>query len=49
MAGDTALLDRVARDADRVVPCRCGGFGRMTHDALNEPGEPERYARRRFT
>ena len=49
MTGDTALLDPVARDADRVVLCRCGGFGRVTHVAVNGPGEPERYVRSTFT
>jgi hypothetical protein len=49
MTGDTAELDRVARDADRVVLCRCGGFGRVHHVAVNHPGEPERYVRSGFT
>jgi hypothetical protein len=49
MTGDSAVLDRVARDADRVVLCRCGGIGRITHVAVNAPGEPERFVRGSFT
>jgi hypothetical protein len=48
MTGDTALLDRVGRDTDRVVLCRCGGFRRVTHEAVNQPGEPERFVCRGF-
>jgi hypothetical protein len=48
MGGDTAVLNRIERDADRVVLCRCGGFGRVEHVAVNAPGEPERYLRGSF-
>ena len=43
------VLDRAGRDADRVVLCQCGGFGRVEHIAVNAPGEPERYVRGTFT
>jgi hypothetical protein len=49
MTGDTALLDPVARDADRVALCRCGGFGRVTHSAVPMADQPERYVRSSFT
>lgn len=49
MTGDTAVLDRTRADADRVVLCRCGGFGRVAHRAINQPGEPERFVRSSFT
>ena len=49
MMGDTARLDRSARDADRVVLCRCGGFGRVVHVSVTAPGEPERFVRSAFT
>jgi hypothetical protein len=49
MTGDTAQLDRIHADADRVVLCRCGGSGRVTHVAVSGPGEPERYVRSTFT
>ena len=49
MNGDTEVLDRVRRDADRVVLCRCGGAGRVVHTAVNLPGEPEAYVRATFT
>jgi hypothetical protein len=48
MTGDTALLDRSTKDADRVVLCRCGGFGRVTHVPVSAPGEPERFVRSEF-
>jgi hypothetical protein len=49
MTGDTTVLDRVRRDADRVVLCRCGGFGRVQHVAVNKSDEPERYVRSGFS
>jgi hypothetical protein len=49
MNGDSAVLTRVERDADRVVLCRCGGFGQVVHVAVNAPGEAERYLRGSFT
>ena len=49
MIGDAEVLDRVQRDADRVVLCRCGGAGRVVHTAVNAPGEPESYVRATFT
>ena len=49
MTGDAALLDRVGRDADRVVLCRCGGAGRVTHSAVPGPDGAERYVRTGFT
>jgi hypothetical protein len=49
MIGDTEALDRITADADRVVLCRCGGFGRLEHVLVNLPGEPERYVRGAFT
>ena len=49
MTGDTAVLNRVERDADRVVLCQCGGIGRVQHVAVNAPGEPERFVRSGFT
>jgi hypothetical protein len=48
MIGDTAVLDRIQRDADRVVLCRCGGFGRVEHLLISTPGEPERFVRGSF-
>ena len=47
--GDAEVLDRVQRDADRVVLCRCGGAGRVVHVPVNQPGEPETYVRSTFT
>jgi hypothetical protein len=47
--GDAEMLDRVQRDADRVVLCRCGGVGRVIHAPVNGPGEPESYVRATFT
>ena len=47
--GDAEVLDRVQRDADRVVLCRCGGAGRVDHVPVNQPGEPETYVRSTFT
>ncbi len=47
--GDAEVLDRVQRDADRVVLCRCGGAGRVVHTPVNRPGEPETYVRSTFT
>ncbi|WP_324275602.1 hypothetical protein [Blastococcus brunescens] len=41
--GDAEVLDRVQRDADRVVLCRCGGAGRVAHAPVN--GDGERYVR----
>jgi hypothetical protein len=49
MTGDTTVLDPIRRDADRVVLCRCGGFGRIEHKAVHVPGEPEGYIRSGFT
>ena len=49
MTGDAEVLDRVQRDADRVVLCRCGGAGRVLHEVVSSPGEPERYVRSSFT
>ena len=49
MNGDTEVLDRARRDADRIVLCRCGGAGRVVHAAVNAPGEPEAYVRSTFT
>jgi hypothetical protein len=48
MTGDTMVLSRQERDADRVVLCRCGGFGRIEHVAVNLPGEPDRFVRKAF-
>jgi hypothetical protein len=49
MTGDSEVLDRVQRDADRVVLCRCGGFGRVNHVPVNDPGGAELYVRGTFT
>ncbi|WP_222268367.1 hypothetical protein [Modestobacter marinus] len=49
MTGDTVVLDRARRDADRVVLCRCGGAGRVVHARVDRPGEPEAYVRATFT
>jgi hypothetical protein len=49
MTGDAEVLDRVARDADRVVLCCCGGAGRVYHVAVNGPGDTEGYVRAEFT
>ena len=49
MIGDAELLDRVHRDADRVVLCRCGGVGRVVHVAVAGPGDTESYRRDTFT
>lgn len=46
--GDTETLDRIHRDADRVVLCRCGGAGRVVHAPVHGPGEPEEYVRAAF-
>ena len=48
VTGDTVVLDRVRRDADRVVLCRCGGAGRVVHARVDRPGEPEAYVRASF-
>jgi hypothetical protein len=49
MIGDAEVLDRFGADADRVVLCRCGGFGRLDHAMVTPPGQPERYVRSAFT
>lgn len=49
MTGDSVVLDRARRDADRVVLCRCGGAGRVTHDAVEGPNGEELYVRAGFT
>ena len=49
MTGGSEVLDRVHRDADRVVLCRCGGAGRVVHELISDPGEPERFVRSTFT
>jgi hypothetical protein len=49
VTADAEVLDGAQRDADRVVLCRCGGFGRVHHVAVNRPGEPESYVRAGFT
>lgn len=49
MTGDSAVLDQTRAKADRVALCRCGGFGRVSHKAINQPGEPDRYVRSGFT
>jgi hypothetical protein len=49
MIGDTALLDRVRRDADQVVLCRCGAAGRVSHAAVTGPDGSECYVRSSFT
>ena len=48
MTGETTVLDKAGRDADRVVLCRCGGAGRVEHRAVNLPGEPARFVRSAF-
>jgi hypothetical protein len=47
MTGDAEVLDRVERDADRVVLCRCGGAGRVVHAPVD--GDPEHFRRATFT
>ncbi|MGY1802977.1 hypothetical protein ACI78T_06830 [Blastococcus sp. SYSU D00922] len=47
MIGDAEVLDRVQRDADRVVLCRCGGAGRVVHVPVE--GDTEHYVRGAFT
>jgi hypothetical protein len=49
MTGDSVVLDRVRRDADRVVLCRCGGAGRLQHVAVEGPDGTEYYVRGAFT
>jgi hypothetical protein len=49
VTGDAVVLDRIRRDADRVVLCRCGGAGRVQHVPVGGPGEPEQYVRAEFT
>ena len=49
VTGDAEVLDRVRRDADRVVLCRCGGAGRVQHVAVNGPDDTEGYVRAEFT
>ncbi|WP_222265519.1 hypothetical protein [Modestobacter marinus] len=43
------VLDAVRRDADRVVLCRCGGFGRVHHVPVQRRGLAEGYVRGSFT
>jgi len=45
MTGDTAVVNRAQRDADRVRPHRCRRSGRVTHEVAGTPGEPERSVR----
>ena len=47
--GDVEVLDAARRDADRVVLCRCGGFGRVHHEPLLRSGSAEGYVRIGFT
>jgi hypothetical protein len=49
VTGDSVVLDRVRRDADRVVLCRCGGAGRVQHVAVDGPDGQEYYVRGEFT
>lgn len=49
MIGDTVVLDRIRRDADRVVLCRCGGAGRVVHVSLPGAGGNESFVRSTFT
>jgi hypothetical protein len=49
VTGDAEVLDRVRRDADRVVLCRCGGAGRVQHVAVEGPDGTEMYVRADFT
>jgi hypothetical protein len=49
VTGDSVVLDRVRADADRIVFCRCGGAGRVVHELVSGPGEPERFVRSTFT
>jgi len=49
VTGDAEVLDRVRRDADRVVLCRCGGAGRVQHVAVEGPDGTEMYVRGEFT
>jgi hypothetical protein len=49
VTGDLEVLDRVRRDADRVVLCRCGGAGRVQHVAVEGPDGQEYYVRGEFT
>ena len=42
-------LDAAGRDADRVVLCRCGGFGRAHHARVDRPGQAPVYVRSGFT
>ena len=49
VTGDAEVLDRVRRDADRVVLCRCGGAGRVQHVAVEGPDGSEYYVRGAFT
>jgi hypothetical protein len=49
VTGDAEVLDRVRRDADRVVLCRCGGAGRVQHVAVDGPDGTEMYVRAEFT
>jgi hypothetical protein len=49
VTGDSVVLDRVRRDADRVVLCRCGGAGRVQHVAVEGPDGQEYYVRGEFS
>ena len=49
MTGDTQVLDRKRRDADRVVLCRCGGFGRVHHTPVGTADGQELFVRSTFT
>ena len=49
VTGDSVVLDRVRRGADRVVLCRCGGAGRVQHVAVEGPDGQEYYVRGEFT
>ena len=48
VTGDSVVLDRVRRDADRVVLCRCGGAGRVQHVAVEGSDGKEYYVRGEF-
>ena len=49
VTGDLEVLDRVRRDADRVVLCRCGGAGRVQHVAVEGADGQEYYVRGQFS
>ncbi len=46
---EVEVLDAVRKDADRVVLCRCGGFGRVHHVPVQRLGLAEGYVRGSFT